>query len=271
MYRLLSLLFILNLFGSCLFAQERPLPIEQVRPLIDSVQIEINRLYRLSESIKKAEKLYAKNFESTFSYQRKDTTIVLGLDENKLVLSTYYFLGEEIRLISKDESKRALTEEEDQLILAKKAALQEAKKKHYAIQAPEECAMEYIFYPNRSGYTLYAIAIPLVDSILPLGSDHYFLFDYEMKVVKHSQTKTHRVHSIRKKDNPRSSTLGGLSAPLRKNNKDFKDLIPYFYKYRVYYQNLGLIEYGAAINKRSLTYNAVKNEISIKLFPVEKK
>src|SRR5690606_11083836 len=119
----------------CLFAQERPLPIEQVRPLIDSVQIEINRLYKLSESVKKAEKLYAKNFESTFSYQRKDTTIVLGLDENKLVFSTYYFLGEEIRLISKDGSKRALTEEEDKLYRAKQIALKEVQKKHYAIQA----------------------------------------------------------------------------------------------------------------------------------------
>ena len=185
----MSLIIILNLFSSRLFAQERPLPIEQVRPLIDSVQIEINRLYRLSESVKKAEKFYAKNFESTFSYQRKDTTIVLGLDENKSVLSTYYFLGEEIRLINKDESKRALTKEEDQLILAKKAALQEAKKKHYAIQAPEECSIEYIFHPNRKGYTLYAIAIPLVDSILPLGSDHYFLFDYEMKVVDIAKQK----------------------------------------------------------------------------------
>lgn len=271
MYRLLSLFFILNLFGSCLFAQERPLPIEQVRPLIDSVQIEINRLYSLSESIKKAEKLYAKNFESTFSYQRKDTTIVLGLDENKLVLSTYYFLGEEIRLISKDESKRALTEEEDKLYRAKQIALKEVQKKQYAIQAPEECAMEYIFHPNRGGYTLHAIAVPLVDSILPTGYNHHFLFDYEMKVLRYSQSKKPKVHSIRKKDNPRNSNLVSVSAPIHQKNNDFKFLIPYFYKYRIYYQNLGLIEYGASINKRSLTYNAVKNEISIKLFPVEKK
>lgn len=271
MYRLLSLLIILNLFGSCLFAQERPLPIEQVRPLIDSVQIEINRLYRLSESVKKAKKLFANQFHDTFSYQRKDTTIVLGLDENKRVLSTYYFLGEEIRLISKDESKRALTEEEDQLILAKKAALQEAKKKHYAIQAPEECAMEYIFHPNRSGYTLHAIAVPLVDSILPTGYNYHFIFNHHMEVLRYSQTEKPKVHSIRKKDNPPNSSLAMLSAPNHSKTNNFRILIPYFYKYRLYHQNLGLTEYGAAINKRSLTYNAVKNEISIKLFPVEKK
>lgn len=271
MYRLLSLFFILNLFGSCLFAQERPLPIEQVRPLIDSVQIEINRLYRLSESIKKAEKLYAKNFESTFSYKRKDTTIVLGLDENKRILSTYYFLGEEIRLINKDGSKRALTEEEDKLYRAKQIALKEVQKKQYAIQAPEECAMEYIFHPNRSGYTLHALAVPLVDSIFPLGYDYHFLFDYQMNVLRHSQTEKPKVYSIRKKDNPPNSSLAMLSAPNHSKTNNFKILIPYFYKYRLYHQNLGLTEYGAAINKRSLTYNAVKNEISIKLFPVEMK
>ncbi|MEX2379253.1 MAG: hypothetical protein WD530_00800 [Vicingaceae bacterium] len=275
MHRLLGLLIILNLFGSSLFAQERPLPIEQVRPLIDSVQMEINRMYRLSVSGKKALGL-AKNqqegnnrINNQLTYIHKDTTVVLLLDSNQKVLMTVYFRGEENELLKTKQIVRALSKEESIQFQAKQKALEEAQKKQYAIQAPEECAMEYIFHPNRSGHTLHVLAIPLVDSILPTGHNHHFLFDYQMNVLRYSQTKKLKVHSIRKKDNPPKSTLISVSAPIHQKSNDFKILIPYFYKYRIYHQNLGLTQYGASINKRSLTYDADKNKISIKLFPAE--
>ncbi len=273
--RLFFILFVFQLFSNSFFAQERPLPIEQVRPLIDSVQMEVNRMYSLSESVKKAKELQASQdsadkFYDTFSYRKKDTTIVLGLNENENVSTCFYFLGEEIKLIKTEKYKRSLTEEENKLYRAKQIALKETRKKQYAIQAPDECAMEYIFHPNQKGYTLHFLAVPLVDSILPTGHDHHFLFGYDMKVLSHTQTKKPKIQSIRKKDNPPNSTLAMLSAPNHGKTNNFKILIPYFYKYRLYHQNVGLTQYGATINKRSLSYDAVKNEINIKLFPVEK-
>lgn len=273
--RLRKILLLALLFSSSnlILAQKRPLPIEQVRPLIDSVQREVDRIYRLSVANQKAIEFFHKrenHLNSLLTFTNKDTTCVLLLDEHQRVLMTIFYRGEENELLKTEQIVRELSEEESILFQAKQKALEEAKRDKYAIQAPEECKMEYLFHPNKFGYTLHAISIPLVDSILPIGHDHYFLFDQEVNLLSHTQTKQTAVHSIRQKDNPPHSRMMMLSAPTNHKTNNFSILVPYFYKYRRYHRNLGLTVYQASINKRSLSYDAINNKISIELFPIEK-
>jgi hypothetical protein len=258
------------------FAQ-RPLQIDKVRPIIDSVQNEINILYGLSEATNKSFELIKENNlfnQKTYnylSYLRKDTVCFILIDTNKVVFSAYYSFNNENKLLAIDSNIYTLSENEKKLLNAKQLAISEAKKEKYKIKPLQDSKIEYIFYPNSEGFTLYAITIPLIDSILPFGNNYQFLFEKNMEIISFNKIGKNSQRSIRKKDNPPNSTLLTVSAPTAIKTNNFKILVPYYYKFRRYHNNLRLTKLNTSINKRILTYDAVKNEISIKLFPIERR
>src|SRR5690606_27350949 len=113
------------------------------------------------------------------------------------------------------------------------------------------------------------LTVPLKDSIYSFGNDFLFLFDREMKLQKFETNGNLSLKSIRKKDNHPNFTIIRLFAG-GQNTNNFKPLVPLFYKYRRFHHNLRLTELYSSINKRSLIYDAEKNEITIKLFPIER-
>ena len=243
-----SLRFILLCFSFCFtfhgLAQEHPLPIEKLRPIIDSVQTEVNRLYHLAEATHKAIKFAKKQGqiipkeEGILSYQIGDTTVVLFLSTNDSLISNYLFKGVEIKFLRSFQNKFSLSEQEKILLNAKRQIIAEAQKKKYETQLPEDCAFDYVFYPNQKGFTLYVLMIPVIDSILPLGGDRVFIFDHELKLLSFENAKRVRLASIRQKDNAPYSKLEWLSAGNHSKTNDFKILIPYYYKFRRYHHNL---------------------------------
>lgn len=272
---LFFIFFLLFTIGQAI-AQQKPWPIEKVRPVIDSVKMEADRLYHLLTIKNKSFELYF-NQPTTNDYktnylilQNKDTSCVLLINDNQLVIASYCFKGENPDPFSSKKESRNLSENEQLFFQAKSETILEAQKAKYEIQSHEECAVEFIFHPNYNGYTLYALSVPLVDSILPFGNNFVFLFGFELKLHHWEKSNKLVIHSIRVSDNPPNSKLMSISSPLtRKNN--FKVLIPYFTKFRFYHKNLRIIELQSTINKRHLNYDALKNEIVIELFPNEKK
>lgn len=258
-----------------LYAQ-KPLPIKAVREVIDSVQLEVNRLHELSEVKYKSLELIQKQkaFDQMsfdyLTYFKNDTVHFIVVDSNKTVNLSYYFSKVENKLIGTDLNLRSLTDQEEMLLNAKYHAIAEASRQKYEIQVSDEIAIEYIFHRNSDGFTLYAISVPKVDSIFPFGGDYLFLFDFNMKLISFEKLNKLIKTSIRKKDNPPNSILHVVFSPTGIRTNNFKLLIPYYYKFRRYHQNLRIEELESSINKRRLKYNAPKNEIEIELFPIEK-
>tara|TARA_R110002072_G_scaffold71591_7_gene171515 strand:+ start:1408 stop:2259 length:852 start_codon:yes stop_codon:yes gene_type:complete len=257
-------------------AQQRPWPIEKVRPVIDSVKMEADRLYHLLTIKNKSFELYF-NQPTTNDYKIKhlilqdnDTNCVLLINDNQLVVACYCFKGANSDPFSSKKESRNLSENEQLFFQAKSEAILEAQKAKYEIQSHEECAVEFIFHPNSNGYTLYALSVPLVDSILPWGNDLLFLFDFELKLLSWNKYHKFHMYNIRAKDNPPNSTLYMIFSPVIKNVNDFKPIIPYIAKFHLYHHNLRLTEFFLSINKRKMKYDALNNEIAIELFPIEK-
>ena len=258
-----------------LFAQ-KPLSIKVAREVIDSVQLEVDRLYSLSEAknkslelIQKQEAFNQMSFDY-LTYFKNDTVHFILLDSKNNVRSTYYYNRIENKRIGVDSNSRSMTDQEEILLNAKQDAIAEANKQKYEMRVSNEIEIDYIFHQNRNGFTLYAISVPKIDSIIPFGGDYLFLFNFNMKLQLFEKNGKFNLMSIRKKDNPPNSKLHAVSSPTGIRTNDFKVLIPYYYKFRRYHHNLRIEELESSINKRLLKYNAPKNDIEIKLFPVEK-
>lgn len=270
----LTLKFLLG-FTFVSFCQN-PLHINEVRKVVDSVKNEVNLLYKISEVRKKGVKIIENHYNLNkktllhLAYFENDTAFLISYDKSHSILASVKFYDFNNRNYIIDSISRNPSDFEMKLIESEKRAILESIKPEHNINIPDESKIEYLFYPNKNGYTLYVLTIPIVDSIITFGNDHLFLFDTEMILLKKKSIGKLHLVSIRKKDNPPHSKLLGVSSPTGIKNNDFSILIPYYYKFRVYYKNLQLSKLESTINKRSLLYYPKDNEIEINLFPIEK-
>ena len=189
-----------------MFAQ-RPLPIKNIRTTIDSIQVEVNRWYSLIEAkykslelIQKQEAFSQMSFEY-LTYFENDTVHFILLDSKNNVRSTYYDNRIENKLIGVYSNSRSMTDQKEILLNAKQDAIAEANKQKYEMRVSNEIEIDYIFHQNRNGFTLYAISVPKIDSILPFGGDYLFLFNFNMKLQLFEKNGKFNLMSIHKKDN----------------------------------------------------------------------
>ncbi len=254
---------------------QRPLPIEQVKPIIDSVKIEVNRLFNYTTLSKKSlEKINAKNKAEAnyFLYQQNDSLLFLYLTNRTFVNYTFYYNYSDAKLISIDSTKKELNKKEGIIYEAKLAALKEAAKAKFEIVPIPDSKIEYVFHENNTGFTLYAFTIPTIDSLITIGGDFRFIFDRKMKLVSFKKYKRAKRLSNKRIDIPskQSGFIGSYSL-YHSSKNDFNNIVPDFYKFRRFYENLNITESSSTINKRTIFINGETNEITIELFPIEKR
>ena len=251
------------------------MPIEQVKPIIDSVKIEVNRLFNYTTLSKKSlEKINAKNKAEAnyFLYQQNDSLLFLYLTNRTFVNYTFYYNYSDAKLISIDSTKKELNKKEGIIYEAKLAALKEAAKAKFEIVPIPDSKIEYVFHENNTGFTLYAFTIPTIDSLITIGGDFRFIFDRKMKLVSFKKYKRAKRLSNKRIDIPskQSGFIGSYSL-YHSSKNDFNNIVPDFYKFRRFYENLNITESSSTINKRTIFINGETNEITIELFPIEKR
>ena len=274
-----SIILSIFLFFSVCFDSysQRPLSIKEVRPIVDSVQLEIDRLYALALAKERAFELQLDNVSNThnidnhLTYIEGDTVKVLLFDKHKNIISTVCYSKLKMNLLFVDSKTDTLTQEEQKLLLAKKNSIKILQKnKEVEIMNSSEIKTEFIFYPNNEGYSLYALTIPMIDSILPYGNDYLLLLDHTMK--EKSLTKLSirfRIFKHITKRNGQDNTLEFLSVPSHLKS-DFSSMAANFWKFRRYHHNLRLDSIDMRVYLRTFIYYPEHNEIEIYLFPNER-
>lgn len=276
MNHLRALFFLLLNSLTTLVIAQRPLPISEVKPTVDLIQTEVDKLYRIyclvDNSLHFLENKGVFNVRNTEYVTRwdNDTSIFIYKNEVNDVAYSFKYWKTTNFFIKPDSVIAEISNEEAGLIEKKQIAIEEAKKAKYHREISKISQLAYLFYQSESGFTLYSLCLPKIDSIINFGNDMRFDFDLQMNLLSYQLIGRSSVVSIKKKDNPYGSELMSISAPVGIRDNDFKLLIPYFFKFKKFHQNIGLNEMSSTINKRHLKYNAVENEVSIKLFPNER-
>lgn len=250
---------------------QRPLSIEVLRPKVDSVKElakQLSTQLRIVETLEQIADQRDLEVLNHLVYRNKQSDTLIGLlldSANKIVLECHFNNSDSIALYCSSKG-RSISKKERNHQNAVLAFKEEILKPKYEITLPDYAFLEYLMFTDFNTHRFHLLNLPKKDSIIPLGNDYIFSYTQDAKLSYWEKIgKAYKI-SIKKEDNVNENIEAiwlqkGPSAAV----PPAEDLL----KLRKYYRNIRLDKYIFLCNKREFNYQADKNEISIKLFPIE--
>jgi len=185
----ISLVLLISLFSSILFAQKIKMSKAELKTKLDSVLAEGNLLYKYEKAAWISNDLAFEcpavkaEYNGFFTYEEQEEikTIILG-DNFQFCIAEYVFDNNFDKPKSEKIEKRELSEKEKDLIDVRKKILKEIVENKYEVTYPDDYNPNIILLPFADKYKLYIIMGTSLKDVIPFGNDYLFIADKNGKV-----------------------------------------------------------------------------------------
>lgn len=196
----ITLLSVLCLFTSMLFAQRLEISEYELQSKLDSILIEGNLLYHYEKAVQTASdvavanKIIKKDFGDYIVYPDGQTIKVIFFEKKSgNCIAEYTFMNDFSKPDYSKTEKRPLTEYEKNLIGIKNSIITSIADVKYGITVVKDYKPHYILIPIDQGYKMYIINETTDKEDIPFGNDFLFVTNEKGEITSWQKFHTRAI------------------------------------------------------------------------------
>ena len=264
----LSLLVVISLFSSIMFAQTIEMSENELKTQLDSVLVEGNLLYKhekaawISTDLAQENKTVKKDYGGFFAYEEQGEirVIILG-KKSQNCIAEYSFESNFSKPKSVKTESRDLSDKEKDLLEVREKIVKNLSDKKYEVTVPDGYSPNLILLPFAEKYKLYIIMGTSQKDVIPFGNDYLFIADKNGKIESWQKFHSRIIPGYTKMNGNKVTSL--THSHLRTTPLMTATDICTFMLYAPLYDIDAFSVYSPALGKY-MTYSLKDNEIIVK-------